>query len=294
MTGGGSAMNDAGVDIDPLADAGPLEALNDGGFGFTEGPLWLAQEGVLQFSEVDTQRLWKFNPQTNSFSVFRTDAGGTNGVALDPQGRLVACEMYARRVTRTESDGGITVIADRLDGGRLNSPNDVTIRADGTIFFTDPLYVTPANMRDLNFQGVFRITPGGVLSAVITDIPKPNGIALSPDGTRLYVADIMSDQFRIYTLDAAGTPGTFQTFSTAQMGGGGGDGVTVDDNGNFYVSTPGGVKVYKADGTYRGRIVVPVTPTNVAFGDVDRRSLYITSGPGRLFRIRLNVPGKPY
>jgi gluconolactonase len=311
LDGDGGRPLDAGqVDAGPAdagrADAGPSDDpfLPDGGysvtridagmeFAFTEGPLWLPAEGALLFTDIPNARIWRLGP-SGSFTLFRAPSGAANGLALDVSGALLAAEHGNRRVSRTLADGGLATLVDRWDGGRLNSPNDLIVRSDGTLYFTDPPYGVSQALRELSFQGVFRVDPSGTLSLIAADMNRPNGIALSPDEKVLYVSDTATSLVRQYTVNPDGTPVSPVTFTSTTVGGGGGggDGVAIDDLGNVYVTTAGGVKVFRPDGGFRGRIVLPQEPANVSFGDADRRSLYATSRTG-LYRVRLQVPGLP-
>jgi gluconolactonase len=289
---------DAGVDLDPLADAGSVQLI-DAGFGFLESPLWSSDSGTLLFSDVPGNTIFSYRPDSGVFDVYRNPSNGANGLAFDPRGRLVVCEQAARVVTITLGDAGVVSLAERFDGGRLNSPNDLVVKSDGTIFFTDPPYGVAPNQRELPFQGVYQIAPDAGLTLLVQDMTSPNGIALSPDERTLYISDDRDDLFRIYSLRDDGGLSAPVTVSTRAVGGGqGGDGMVTDDFGNLYVATvaqgntSAGVKVYRADGGYRGRLDVPQDVTNVAFGDADRRTLYITAGDG-LYKVRLRIPGRP-
>ncbi|MGH3514142.1 MAG: SMP-30/gluconolactonase/LRE family protein, partial [Pseudonocardiaceae bacterium] len=158
-----------------------------GGFTFTEGPVWIASRGVLLFSDIPADTIDELQPPA-AVTVFRRPTGLSNGLGLDPQGRLIASEGDNRRVSRTLADGTVVTVADRWQGKRLNSPNDNITRSDGTIYFTDPPYGVPAGQsRELDFQGVFRVDPAGTLHLESSDMNRPNGVALSPDEKTLFV-----------------------------------------------------------------------------------------------------------
>ncbi|MDX2010110.1 MAG: SMP-30/gluconolactonase/LRE family protein [Myxococcaceae bacterium] len=297
-TAGGSAGGSAGgvSGLDPIPDGGPTVQRVDGGFQFLEGPLWLADEGALLFTDIPANRIYRYSP-TTGFSLFRQNSGGANGLGRLPDGTLLACEHGNRRVSRT-FDGGIQSLVERFDGGRFNSPNDIAVAADGTIYFSDPPYGLAGRPAEVPFTGVYRRRPDGTLQVLITDMRRANGVVLSPDESTLYVADSEDDFFRIYRLSPDGGFVSFTQVPTTQQGGGGGDGLGMDDDGNLYVTTggaPGGggaVKIYRPDGGYLGRIPVPQNTTNVSFGGADRRTLFITAGTA-LYQVRLQVPGKP-
>ncbi len=293
--GGSTAGGSTGAAEVDLADAGPAVVI-DGGFTFTEGPQWVPALGALLFSDIDGNRTWRHTPPA-SFAVFRTPSNNANGIALAPSGDILFCEHTTRRVTRTQPDGGQSVVADLFGGGTLNSPNDAVVRSDGTLYFTDPTYGNPTP-GTVGTRGVYRVSPAGALTRFYaTGAGQPNGVALSPDERILYVSDTQLSTVRRFDVAPDGTPDGGQLFvstSTGAPGGNGGDGITTDDNGFLYVTTSVGVKVWRPDAGYVGRIVVPGgrTPTNCAFGDADRRTLYITAQDA-LFKVRLNVTG-PY
>jgi sugar lactone lactonase YvrE len=278
---------DAG--LNPLVRRGDVEKVS-GGFTFTEGPVWLASRGVLLFSDVPADTINQLQPPA-TITVFRRPTGRSNGLGLDPQGRLVASEGDNRRVSRTLADGTVVTVADRWQGKRLNSPNDNITRSDGTIYFTDPPYgLPPGQPRELDFQGVFRVDPAGTLHLESAEFNRPNGVALSPDGKTLYIDDTADGLVRKFPIRPDGSLGASATFVPST--GGGGDGMAVDDAGNVYVATDGGVKVYRPGGAPWGTIPVPEVPSNCAFGGADRKTLYITAKTS-LYRVVLHIPGLP-
>jgi gluconolactonase len=282
-----AAPFDSGVPIDPLAGIGPAELIEDG-FMFIEGPTWRAAEGVLLFTDIDDNRIVRFTPP-DTFDTFRMPSDRANGLASDTTGLLIACEHETRRVTRTLSDGTVMSIADTFEGELLNSPNDLTIRSDNTIYFTDPPFGLGNRMRGVPFNGVFRIDPRGVLTAEWRGSlsSRPNGIALSPDENTLYLADSASTQVRAFDVAEDGSLSNERPFvTTAAVE----DGMAVDDGGNLYVTTMAGVEVFAPDGTKWGTILVAEQPANVAFGGADRRTLYITARSG-LYKIDLPISG---
>jgi gluconolactonase len=272
---------------DPLAGRGELE-LAAGGFGWAEGPQWKQDEGVLLFTDLIDPTIYRLGADGEP-APFRKPSKSANGLAFDPQGRLLVAERETRRITRTESDGTVTTIAESFEGRPLNDPNDLAVRSDGTIYFTDPLYAD--HPTELDFHGVFRIAPDGTLTAerrgAITE--QPNGIALSPDETRLYVANWADDLVWVFDVGADGSLSEARTFANV---GHQPDGMAVDDAGNLFVATADGIEVYAPDGTLWGTIEVPEYPANVAFGGADGRTLYITATRS-VFRVQLANPG-PY
>ena len=249
--------------LDPLAGRGPVEKVG-GGFTFTEGPVWIPSKGVLLFTDVGADTIQAFQPPA-TITVFRTPTGRANGLGLDPQGRLIASEGDNRRVTRTLVDGTVVTVADRWQGKRLNSPNDNITRSDGTIYFTDPPYgLPPGQARELDFQGLFRVDPAGTLHLESREFNRPNGVALSPDEKTLYIDDTADAVVRKFPVQPDGSLGPPTIFVPST--GGGGDGIAIDEAGNVYVATDGGVKVYRPNGAPWGTIAVPEVPSNCALG----------------------------
>jgi gluconolactonase len=254
-----------------------------GEFPGGEGPVW-SRQGFLIFSDYSRDRLYKIVPG-KAPEVYREDSHGTNGNTMDRQGRLYSCEYKSRRVTRTDRNGKIEVLADKFEGKRFNAPNDIVVRRDGHIYFTDPLF-TPLDERELDFYGLYHMTPGGKLEAIARMKTRPNGVALSPDGKILYVA--MTDDRKIlaYDVDRNGTASN-ERVAVPDLPGGP-DGIRTDMKGNLFV-TARGVQVYSPEGKLLGKISPPVSPRNLAFGDSDVRTLYMVGDA--VFKVRLETPG---
>jgi gluconolactonase len=263
----------SGLQVEPVA----------AGFPGGEGPVW-SREGFLIFSDYSRDRLYKYVPGAAP-EVYREDSHGTNGNTMDAQGRLYSCEYKARRVTRTDRQGRIEVLVDKFEGKRFNAPNDIVVRRDGHVYFTDPLF-TPLDQRDLDFYGVYHLTPSGAIEAIARLQTRPNGIALSPNGRILYVANTDEKNIRAYDVDQGGRVSN-ERVAVANLGGGP-DGMRVDVNGNLYVAA-GGVEVYSPDGKLLGKIVVPVNPRNLAFGDADMKTLYLVGNS--IFKVRVEIAG---
>lgn len=299
------------------------------GFQFTEGPIWVNKDGgYLLFSDPNANTIYKYTPDGNKLDVFRTPSGysgtdiaeygqpGSNGLTLDPQGRLTINQHGNHRVVRDESDGTQTVLADSYEGKRLNSPNDLVYRSDGTLFFTDPPFGFPKLFNDtrkqLAFSGVYSIY-NGKLQLISKDFTGPNGIALSPDEKYLYVgnwprsltgqelrngdepAAEIGDKHKAivrYEVQPDGTLKNGKLFFdfTNAPGEDGLDGIKVDQKGNLYVSAPGGLWVISPEGKHLGTIVTPRHAHNMAWGDADGKTLYLCARSG-LYRIRLNIAG---
>ncbi len=275
----------------PLVGLGEVEAV-ESSFTFTEleGPQWMPDEGVLLFSDIPADTIYQLGAG-DEITVFRMPSDFSNGLAVDQQGRLIAAESGTRRVTRTERDGTVISIASRFQGARLNQPNDIAIRSDGTIYFTDPLFGN-ASRAELDFRGVFAIAPDGALTAVYRGDPAetPNGVVLSPDETQLYVTDFAASLVRVFDVAPDGSLSEVRTFATVASP----DGIAVDEAGNLFVASWDGraVEVFAPDGEHWGTIAVPGADhvSNCAFGGADGRTLYITTGTV-LYRVTLADPG---
>ena len=263
----------------------PLEKLA-GDFQFTEGPVWIAAKNELLFSDIPANRIIRF--KDGKFETFRTPSHNSNGLTLDKQGRLIACEHGSRSVTRTEADGTITTLADHYDGKRLNSPNDVVVKSDGAIYFTDPPFGVRRGEQELDFQGVFRIAPDGkTLTVVVRDFVKPNGLAFTPDEKVLYINDTERGQIRAFDVAADGSLSNGRIFTADAPGA---DGMKVDLEGNVYCACKPGVMIFDRTGKHLHTYTLADQPTNLAFGDGDWKTLYITARPS-LYRVRVTVPG---
>lgn len=252
------------------------------GFPGGEGPVW-SREGYLLFSDYSRDRIYKYVPGQTP-EVWREGSNGTNGNTMDAQGRLYSCEYKARRVTRTDKAGKIEVLAERFEGKRFNAPNDIVVRRDGHVYFTDPLF-TPLDVRDIDFYGVYHITPAGQIEAIARMTTRPNGIALSPDGRTLYVANSDERNVRAYDVDAGGKTSNERVLATLDAGP---DGMRVDVKGNLYFAARG-VQIYSPTGRLLGKIAAPVSPRNIAFGDADMRTLYLVGNS--IFKVRVDTPG---
>jgi gluconolactonase len=294
-----------------------LEKLADG-FAFTEGPIWIdpgnqaiapdSTEGFLLFSDPNNNLIYRCSID-GEVQVYRTKSGysgenigeygqpGSNGLTVDPQGRLTICQHGNRRVVRIERNGVITVLADRYEGKRLNSPNDLVYRSDGTLFFTDPPFGLPKfhddPRRETPFSGVYSVRNGKV-KLVSTDFTGPNGLALSPDEKVLYVGD-WDDKRKVVNRYHVNEDGTLERgelfFDMTDIAGEDAiDGIKIDQRGNLYVSGPGGLWILSEAGKHLGTLRLPEHPHNLTWGGQDRRTLYVAAQTS-IYRIRLNVPG---
>ena len=264
------------------------------GFGFTEGPIWCGD--YLLFSDIPRNRIvrWRMCSEGPEVTTFRSPSGNSNGLTLDRSGRLIACEHSTRRVTRTEVDGSVSVLAERYEGQRLNSPNDVVVRSDGSVYFTDPSFGlgNPPKWKELPSNGVYRVAPDGGLVLLVDDFVMPNGLAFSPDESVLYVNDTAQRHIRAFDVSPAdGSISNGRVLIEMQGAEAGApDGMKVDQQGNVYCTGPGGVWIMEPAGKCLGRIIMPEQPANFAWGDPDWRTLYLTARSS-IYRLRLAVPG---
>jgi gluconolactonase len=266
------------------------------GFLFTEGPLWHAADKYLLFSDMPGDHLRKWTAE-GGVTTFRKPCGQSNGLARDRQGRLIVCEHATSTVTRTEPDGRSTVIASHHDGKELNSPNDVVVKSDGGIYFTDPTYGRKeyfGNPRPLalDFRGLYRAeTDGSRLTLLAEDFGQPNGLCFSLDERALFVNDTDRQHIRIFDVDKDGTLSNGRVWAeTKGKGAGAPDGMKLDAAGNLYCCGPGGIHVFAPDATCLGVINVPEYTANFCFGDDDLRSLYVTASTS-VYRLRVRTPG---
>jgi gluconolactonase len=275
------------------------------GFVFTEGPVW-HPDGYWLFVDVRASRIYRLAPGGQP-EIIREQSGGSNGMTFDLQGRLLICEGDNRQVTRREPDGTYTPLAQRLGGKRLNRPNDIVTRSDGSIYFTDPAGRLPVEERELGFSGVHRIAPDGTLSNATAETEYPNGLAFSPDERLLYVAitrrdekcleekargEVCPHQFiRVFDVAADGTLSNNRLFANmASAADGVPDGMKVDVEGRVYCTGPEGVWVFEASGRHVGIIRLPEIPANCAWGGPDHRTMLFTARTS-VYAMRMKTPG---
>ncbi len=295
--------------VDPRVEAlvpsdATIEKLAEG-FTFIEGPVWDRSESRLLFSDVRGNTIYQWTEADGASPfidpVFEGDETGlrsisSNGLTFDAEGRLIICEHGYRRISRLEADGTRSVVVEQYDGGQLNSPNDAVYASDGSLYFTDPPYglegLEESPMRELDFNGVYRLRPDGELELLVRDQTRPNGIVLSPDETTLYVAnsDAENKVWMAYDIneDGASNARVFYDVND-QDAPGAADGMKVDLAGNIFATGPGGVWIIASDGTHLGTISTGEVTANVGWGD-DGRTLYMTSSTS-LYRIRLSTEG---
>jgi gluconolactonase len=286
-----------GDETKSLVEAGAKVKKLASGMKFTEGPVWLPADKKLVFSDIPNSKLMQWHD--SKLSVFRKSEQA-NGNILDLQGRLISCQHAGRNLVRTEKDGKITVLADKFDGKRFNSPNDVAVRSDGTLWFTDPPWGLDGK-GEISGHWVFKLDPSsGKVEAVVKDLAMPNGIVFSPDESRIYIADTGGNKrhpdpayhklpagIHCYLVSKEGKLGK-KLFTIKD----GSDGMKVDVKGNLY-TTSGKVKIYNADGKLLEQIEVPEGPANLCFGGEDYKTLFITARTS-LYSVRMvNAGAKP-
>jgi gluconolactonase len=300
--------------FDKLVPQGAEIEVLGGGFDWAEGPCWVRDKGFLVFSDIPPNKIMKWDAKSG-VTLFRERVGytgeqpfkgeepGTNGITLDSQGRLVCCCHGDRVIKRIETDGQLTVIADKFEGKRFNSPNDLVYKSNGDLYFTDPPYGLPQREKDpareLDWFGVYRLSKDGKLTVLTKEMTRPNGIGFSPDEKTLYVAQSDPDAaiWKAFPVNADGTLGSsrvlFDATKWAKEGRPGlPDGLAVDKQGHLWATGPGGVYCFTPDGKPLGRLNTGERTANCKFGD-DGKTLYLTS-KDMLARIRLNVTGQGF
>jgi gluconolactonase len=265
------------------------------GCQFTEGPLWHATEQFLLFSDIPANKMRRWDANSG-MTIFRDPSGKSNGLTYDKGGHLIACEHANRRVSRTTADGQVFAIASHYEGKRLNSPNDVVVKSDGSIYFTDPPYGLSAaygveSEKELDFQGVYRLSPNGdTLTLLVDDFDRPNGLCFSPDESILYINDTERMHVRAFDVKPDGTIANDRVFGEEEGDTGKPDGMKVDVQGNVYLTGPDGIWVFAPDGTHLGIILVPERTANLAWGGDDWKSLFITASTS-VYRVECNGAG---
>ncbi len=271
------------------------------GARWSEGPVWFAAGRYLLWSDIPNNRIMRFDETDGSVSVFREPSNNSNGHTADRDGRLVSCEHLARRVTRTNHDGSVSVIADRFDGKRLNSPNDVVVKSDGSIWFTDPSYGILMDYEGARAESeigachVYRVSPSGEITVVADDYMKPNGLAFSPDESKLYIADTGGTHtpggpahIRVHNVEVDGSLSGGDVIADCSSGVF--DGFRLDRDGRIWSSAADGVHCLTPDGELIGKILIPELVANVCFGGPKLNRLFIC-GTTSLYSVYLNVNG---
>lgn len=278
-----------------LVDAAAVVEQLTTGCQFTEGPLWDAAGQFLLFSDIPANKIRKWDARSGK-TVFREPSGKSNGLTYDKGGHLIACEHANRRVSRTTADGQVVTIASHYQGKRLNSPNDVVVKSDGSIYFTDPPYgLTSAYgveaEKELDFQGVYRLSPGGeTLTLLVDDFERPNGLCFSPDESILYINDTERLHVRAFDVESDGKISNGRIFGEEEGEGGKPDGMKVDLHGNVYVTGPCGIWIFAPDGTHLGVLLVPERAANLVWGGDGWNNLFITASTS-IYRVACKVAG---
>jgi len=261
-----------------------------GGFQFTEGPVW-HPDGYLLFSDIPANTIYKWQ-LGKQVEIFRKPSGNANGNTFDKIGRLVTAEHGNRRISRTEKNGNVITLVNKYQDKNLNSPNDLVVKSDGSIYFTDPPYGIKSDQQELGFYGVYRLESEGNLTLLIDDFIRPNGIVFSPDETKLYISDSQKSQIRVFDINSDGLLENGIVFATLEPPSkkGAADGMKVDTKGNVYCTGPRGIWVFSPESNLLGIIETPEPPANLAWGDSDYQTLYITARTS-IYSIRSKIPG---
>jgi gluconolactonase len=258
------------------------------GFGFTEGPVW-DPHGFLYVSDEEKNKLSRVYLDGRVETVL--EIGDPDGSTLDSQGRLVTTASVLRAIIRVDPSGQYKVLADKYEGKKFNSPNDIVVGPDGALYFTDPTLDLPkGEKQELNFQGVFRLGADGSVRLLTKDVTTPNGLAFSPDGKRLYVDDTRQQEIRVYDVGANMELQNGRLFGKEEGRGGSPDGLRVDVKGNVYCTGPGGVWVWDPEGTHLGTIMLPESTANFNWGDADYGTIYFSSRTS-IYRLKTKARG---
>jgi gluconolactonase len=273
------------------------------GFRFTEGPIWIPQDGCLLFSDIPNNRIHRWRPGTDAAEVYREPSGNSNGLTLDGDGRLLACEHSGRRVSRAAYGGPAEAVVDRFEGKKFNSPNDVVAHSSGRIYFTDPDYGLRGNValahpddpepvQELAFLGVYKVEPDGGMSVLVDDMAGPNGLALSPDEHVLYIGDSRAKIIMRHQVAEDGRLHDGVLFADQRDDArfGAPDGMKVDEEGRLWTTGAGGVSVYTPDGDKLGDFEMAEHAANISFGGADFTTLFLTARTS-VYRVETSVRG---
>lgn len=259
-----------------------------GNFGCTEGPVW-DPRGFVYVSDEEKNRVSRVYPDGRVETLL--EIGDPDGSTLDAHGNLITTASVLRAIIQVDSTGKYKVLADKYDGKKFNSPNDIIFGPDGALYFTDPTLDLPkGEKQELSFQGVYRLGADGSLRLLTSDVNQPNGLAFSPDGHRLYIDDSRKREIRVYDVAANGDLKNGRLFGKEEGKDGVPDGMRVDKKGNLFVTGPGGIWVWDPDGNHIGSIIIPESPANLNWGDRDHRTLYITARTS-VYRLKTKTRG---
>ncbi|MEO1526807.1 MAG: SMP-30/gluconolactonase/LRE family protein [Planctomycetota bacterium] len=276
---------------DAIAPVGEVELVQDG-FTFTEGPAWDPETETLYFSDIPNKTIFKLSTD-GEITPFTTDSKHTNGILVTHDGRLLGCQMDGQLVEYDKKDASATALADKFAGRRFNAPNDLVMDASGGVFFTDPLFRAPTPLPQ-TVQSVYYVAANGKVTRVTKDLPAPNGIGLSPDGSRLYVCPSRSAEMFVYEVRGGGQLSPPKVFCTVEQPAGqsdtGADGIVLDEKGNVYITTHIGVQIFSPEGKQLGVVKFPEQPANVTFGGKDWKTMYVTARKG-LYRVQMPIAG---
>ena len=280
-----------GPDIDRVVPKGTKPAFVVGGFQFLEGPVW-TRENVLLWSDIKGDTIYQL--QGGKAVPFLKPSHRAIGNTLDQLGRIVSCQQETRAVVRVRKDGAEAVLADKFEGKRFNGPDDVVVRSDGTVYFSDPGFALKPNDKELAVSAVYKVSPSGQVQLVAKGFNKPNGLAFSPDEKILYVNDTVKRQIRAFDVSPTGELGNYRLFAILTGENAGmANGMKVDVEGNVYCTGPGGIQIFTPTGKYVGLIFLAEVVNNFCFGGLDRKTLYIVT-THNLFSLKVKIPGAKY
>ncbi|MBF0522554.1 MAG: SMP-30/gluconolactonase/LRE family protein [Candidatus Omnitrophica bacterium] len=276
------------AEFNKIADPGSSIETIGTGFLFTEGPVWIKSENRLLFSDIDQEKIFSWSKE-KGVSVYREESNGANGNFLDKQGRLITAEHQSRQLTYADPDGTVNVLVGTYEGKRFNSPNDLTVSSDGSIWFTDPDYGLRGRKKELSGNFVFKLDTAGTLAVAITELSKPNGLCFSPDEQYLYVADSDGKNHNIHRYAIKNgllSPGEVFCVIDNKIP----DGIRCDNKGRLYVAAGDGIQIFSPAGKLIGKILTDSWPTNLCFGGEDGQTLFITARQS-VYAIHLKVKG---
>lgn len=272
-----------------VADGGEAEEVTSG-FQFTEGPYW-HPDGYLLFSDIPANTIFKWTPGAKESKVFMNPSGHSNGITVGPEGNLILAQ-HDGMISMVNSDKKVVVLARSYDGKRLNSPNDLTVASDGTIYFTDPPFGVSEEDQELTFSGVYMLKPDGKPQLMFDGFDRPNGVVLSPDESKVYVNNTSSGEIMVFDVAESGELTNGKDFASVGAGedSGAADGMVVDVEGRLYTTGPGGIYVFSPEGKQIQMIEMPARVTNMGWGGSENKTLYLTT-PSAIYRMKMTTEG---